>query len=144
MTRYAIVLWIAWLGFSPLVVNADSPTQTTRTLTILHTNDTHAHTLPNKDGIGGYATIAGYIRRVKSQRDDVLVLDAGDRITGTPISAIFKGQPVFKIMNTIPYDVTVLGNHDFDFGWQAIDGFAKIADPPLPASQNRIRVASGR
>lgn len=103
----------------------------TRTLVILHTNDTHAHTLPDGRGVGGYAAISGYLKGVKAQRSDVLVLDAGDMITGTPVSTLYEGMPVFDILNTLPIDCAVLGNHEFDHGWQKIAGFRRLARFPI-------------
>lgn len=100
-------------------------------ITILHTNDIHAQTLPDAEGIGGYATIAAYVKRVKFKERSVIVLDAGDQITGSPVSLLWKGTPIYEMMNAIPYDAAALGNHEFDFGWRQIERFAQIADFPL-------------
>ena len=102
-----------------------------RTLTILHTNDTHANTLPDKNNIGGYAAISTYIKKVKSEQDDVLVLDGGDFITGSPVSTYFEGDPIFRIYRTMPYDCGVLGNHEFDHGWGRIKRFQRLSRIPL-------------
>ncbi|HEY5553189.1 MAG TPA: metallophosphoesterase, partial [Opitutaceae bacterium] len=50
----------------------------TASLLILHTNDIHDHVRAGDGGLGGLPYVAGYIRQVRSERDDVLVLDAGD------------------------------------------------------------------
>ncbi len=131
MCRFRFLLLVASVAFLSIGCSLYCPWQKQRTLTILHTNDTHAHISPDKDGVGGYATIAGYVQQVKSKQNDVLVLDAGDVLTGTVVSSVFEGTPIFEIMNTIPYDAGVLGNHEFDFGWKAIEGFAKVSDRPL-------------
>lgn len=64
----------------------------------------------------------------------MLILDAGDQITGTPVSSFFKGKPVYHIMNTMRYDCAVLGNHEFDHGWQHIPKLLEIAQFPILCS----------
>ena len=71
----------------------------TASLLLLHVNDIHSHLLPDDKGIGGLARIGGYVEQVRSERNDVLFLDAGDGVTGTPVSSIFRGRPVFHVMS---------------------------------------------
>src|SRR5881396_3177578 len=82
---------------------------------IMHTNDLHGQLLP-KDGIGGIAEIAAVIR---SARPD-LILDAGDMFTGTFLSDEFKGAPTIQAMNKIGYAAGTIGNHEFDYGQNAL------------------------
>ena len=102
-----------------------------RTVTILHTNDIHAQTAPDAKGIGGYATIAAYIKGVKAKQDNVLVLDAGDQISGSPVSLLWKGRPIYEMMNQIAYDAAVIGNHELDLGWSMVREYMDIAKFPL-------------
>ena len=98
-----------------------------RSLRILHVNDTHAQTLPHPDGTGGYAALSTALKQLSANRDDVLVLDAGDMITGSPVSTLYQGLPIFEMLNTLPRDAAVLGNHEFDHGWDKIAGFRRVA-----------------
>src|SRR2546425_6642047 len=82
---------------------------------IMHTNDLHGQLLP-KDGIGGIAEIAAVIR---SARPD-LILDAGDMFTGTFLADEFKGAPTILAMNKIGYTAGTIGNHEFDYGQDAL------------------------
>jgi len=82
---------------------------------IMHTNDLHGQLLP-KDGVGGIAEIAAVIR---SARPD-LILDAGDMFTGTFLSDEFKGAPTIQAMNKIGYAAGTVGNHEFDYGQDAL------------------------
>ncbi len=100
-------------------------------VTILHTNDVHAHLLPNEKGRGGWAAIAALIKARKASQPDVLVLDGGDMTQGTPVSTIFYGTPIFHVMNASSYDFAVLGNHEFDNGTDYIREFREIAEFPL-------------
>ncbi len=100
-------------------------------LTILHTNDLHAHLLSQKNGQGGAARIAGYMKKVREQEQYVLNLNAGDMISGTPVSSMFKGDPIFRVLNHWGLDAAALGNHEFDYGWDRIRRYQDIAAFPL-------------
>lgn len=111
-----------------------------RTLLILHTNDLHSHLEPGEEG--GLARIAGYVEGVRARRNDVLLLDAGDAVAGTPVSSLFEGRPVFTVMNVMGYDAMTLGNHEFDYGWPLVDEYAEIAAFPLLCAN--VRAPDGR
>ncbi|RJP21605.1 MAG: bifunctional metallophosphatase/5'-nucleotidase [Candidatus Omnitrophota bacterium] len=100
-------------------------------LTLLHTNDFHAWLLPDEQGRGGAAIIAGYYKNVRAQESNVLILDAGDMISGTPISSLFKGDPIYRVLNHWGIDAAALGNHDFDYGWQRMKTYREIASFPF-------------
>src|SRR5580704_16356899 len=98
-----------------------------RSLTILHTNDLHAHLLPNDQGLGGFAQLATALNREREHCSPCLYLNAGDLVQGTPVSTIFHGVPVYQIANLLGIDASTLGNHDFDYGSSAIPEFIGIA-----------------
>jgi 2',3'-cyclic-nucleotide 2'-phosphodiesterase (5'-nucleotidase family) len=100
-------------------------------LTILHTNDLHAHLLPDDRGLGGFAYVAGAVRDQREHCAACLYLNAGDLVQGTPVSTTYRGLPVYEIANEIGIDVSTLGNHEFDYGWQRILTFIKIARFPI-------------
>lgn len=108
-----------------VVVNADE-----KTLTIIHTNDFHGH-IQQEDEYAGAARIAAFIKQTRETRPAVLVLDAGDVISGTPVSTLFEGIPIFKIINRMGYDAIALGNHEFDHGYLQIEKFREVADFPI-------------
>lgn len=97
-------------------------------LVILHTNDTHSYLEPFPDnhsrypGLGGVARRAAMINRIRSQHDNVLLLDSGDIFQGTPYFNLYGGEIEFKVMSAMKYDVATIGNHDFDNG---VDGLVK-------------------
>ena len=89
-------------------------------IVILHTNDTHSQIepfAPNHKTLGG---MAGVVRRmalidsIRSVEPNVLLVDAGDAIQGTPYFNLFGGEAEFEVMNAMRYDVRTLGNHEFD------------------------------
>ncbi|HYR85328.1 MAG TPA: bifunctional UDP-sugar hydrolase/5'-nucleotidase [Terriglobia bacterium] len=82
---------------------------------VMHTNDIHGQILP-KDGAGGLPQIATVIRSANPD----LILDAGDMFTGTFLSDEFKGEPTIQAMNLIGYTSSTIGNHEFDYGQDAL------------------------
>ena len=103
----------------------------TRRLTILHTNDLHAKFLPNHEGRGGFAYMAAAIKKEKQNCANCLTLHAGDFVTGSPVSTIYEGWPVYEIANLMGFDASTIGNHEFDHGWQKIARFEQISRFPL-------------
>jgi len=95
-------------------------------IVIMHTNDLHGQLLP-RDGIGGIAEIATIIRNAKPH----LILDAGDISTGTFLSDEFKGAPTIQAMNKIGYTAGTIGNHEFDYGQEALRMRLREAKFPL-------------
>jgi 2',3'-cyclic-nucleotide 2'-phosphodiesterase (5'-nucleotidase family) len=118
------------LAFALLACAARSQ-ETPRRLTVLHTNDLHARLLPDAHDRGGFARLAGAIRRESASADGVLVLDAGDLVQGGPVSSVFRGVPIYEIANLLGLDVSTLGNHEFDYGWKTIVEFREAALFPI-------------
>jgi len=99
-------------------------------ITILHTNDVHSRieAFPEGSkyaGMGGYAKRATLIKKIRATEPNVLLLDAGDLIQGTPYFNLFNGALEIKLMNELGYDATTIGNHDFDAG---MNGLEKLVD----------------
>ncbi|HRG28074.1 MAG TPA: metallophosphatase [Chitinophagales bacterium] len=110
-------------------------------LVILHSNDVHSRIDPFPDndkkfpGMGGMANKAAIIKKIRSEEDNVLLLDAGDIFQGTPYFNFYGGELEMKLMSEMQYDAGTMGNHDFDAG---IDGFVK----QLPHATFPILVAN--
>jgi 2',3'-cyclic-nucleotide 2'-phosphodiesterase (5'-nucleotidase family) len=100
-------------------------------LTILHSNDLHAHLLPDDRDNGGFARLATEVRRQKAQCAACLYLNAGDLVQGTPVSTLFHGAPIYEIANLLGIDAGTLGNHEFDYGWRRVQEFFRIARFPI-------------
>jgi 5'-nucleotidase len=101
---------------------------TENSITILHTNDTHSRIdpFPENDakypGQGGVSRRASMIQKIRSEQEQVLLLDAGDIFQGTPYFNKYGGVLEMKLMTELGYDAATMGNHDFDAG---MDGFYK-------------------
>jgi 5'-nucleotidase len=101
-------------------------------LTILHTNDVHSRIQPfpmdggRNQGMGGIAARAELIKKIRSEEEQVLLLDAGDIFQGTPYFNFYKGEPELKAMTAMGYDACTVGNHDFDGGIENLANQLKI------------------
>jgi 2',3'-cyclic-nucleotide 2'-phosphodiesterase (5'-nucleotidase family) len=117
---------LAWL----LLAGAVAAQAQLRSLTILHTNDLHAHLLPDANGRGGFAQLAAILRQESAGCSSCLVLNGGDLVQGTPVSTIYQGLPIFELANLLHFDASVIGNHEFDYGWRKIPEFMEAAQFP--------------
>ena len=64
--------------------------------------------------------LAKQINDIKAANPNALVLSGGDMFQGTPISNVLKGQPVIDMMKSIGFDAMALGNHEYDWGIEAV------------------------
>lgn len=97
------------------VLGVDTTLDTTKKITIIHTNDTHSRLLDTDGGLG-FARISTIIQQTKKDNPNTLVLDAGDTLHGMPIVNISKGENAIKVLEAAGYNYMTLGNHDFNYG----------------------------
>ncbi|MCU0465753.1 MAG: 5'-nucleotidase C-terminal domain-containing protein [Anaerolineae bacterium] len=103
-------------------------------LTLIHTNDTHAAHLPNSAGNGGVAILASVIKQIRAEGGNSLLVDAGDRFTGSLFHTTYVGADQVQIMNLLGYEAMVLGNHEFDNGDEALASFVDGVNFPVMAA----------
>lgn len=111
-------------------------------ITLLHTNDLHGRVhLPGEPQ--GLAKIATLVRRIRREMPNVLLLDAGDIIHGTPEEKIFRGRPILSAMNALGYDAAAAGNHEFDAGQDVLrDALRFVRFPLLSANVRDARTGA--
>lgn len=91
-----------------------------RDLVILSTNDTHSLIDPDAEGRGGVLQRKAVIDSVRKVNKNVIVVDAGDKVQGTLYFKFFKGEVEYPIQNMLGVDISILGNHEFDNGFEAL------------------------
>ncbi|XP_029843735.2 snake venom 5'-nucleotidase-like [Ixodes scapularis] len=108
-------------------------------LTVLHTNDIHAHfEESNKYGgrcelsdkkkkkcVGGVARLLTKVKEIKASNNHTLFMNAGDIYQGTMWFTLLKDEVVSVVMANMKYDVMCLGNHEFDNGPEGLAPFLK-------------------
>ena len=108
---------------------ADAPGHVT--ITLLSTTDIHGHIEPwdyyaNKPADLGLAKIATLIKQARADAPHALLLDCGDTTQGTPLAYYFAEKdtttpnPTIAAFNLLHYDAMAVGNHEFNFGEQAM------------------------
>jgi 2',3'-cyclic-nucleotide 2'-phosphodiesterase (5'-nucleotidase family) len=125
-------------------------------ITILHTNDMHASFLPHeafwvrktpKPLVGGFNELAFAIDSIRKIRNTTLVLDAGDLMTGNPITdRVFmgaEGGALMYMMDLMGYEGMTPGNHDFDISYKNFLKLVAIAKFPI-VSANLIDERTGQ
>ena len=113
-----------------------------KTLTILHTNDTHSCIMPLNKNLADtmLADRGGFLRRVamineERQKDPQLLLfDSGDFSQGSAYYTMFKGDVEVGLMNEMRYDAATIGNHEFDFGLENMTRVFKMCKFPIVCS----------
>ena len=72
--------------------------------------------------------MAAFVKQTKAKYKRVIVVDAGDHFTGNPFNDFHrkKQYPIVDLLNHIGLQVSVLGNHEFDFGVELLN--ERIAD----------------
>ncbi len=78
---------------------------------------------------------ATVVKQIRAEVDHHLLLDGGDRFTGTLFHVQYRGQDSVQIMNAIGYDAMALGNHEFDDGSEVLANFVQgLNFPALSAN----------
>lgn len=112
------------------------------TFVILHSNDIHGTFQPYKLQVddttrlvGGMEAASHYIKQIKAQEENVLIIDTGDIMTGT-LAALMEYRGVLggvmpEFLNRLGYDIRCHGNHAFDLGHENAKGIEKLTKFPM-------------
>ena len=109
------------LRFLPLLLVIGSAFATE--IKVLGINDMHA----NIDSVPNLATC---VQQERDKTPQLLLLSAGDNRTGSPYvdCGDHPGAAMIKLMNHIGFDLSALGNHEFDSGPSALAHCINAAD----------------
>ncbi|CAG5022744.1 unnamed protein product [Parnassius apollo] len=70
----------------------------------------------NNDCLGGFARLYYEIHALLKEKNNALLLNAGDTFQGTYWYTLMKWNITQKFINLLPNDVHTIGNHEFDGG----------------------------
>ncbi|MEK3806132.1 bifunctional 2',3'-cyclic-nucleotide 2'-phosphodiesterase/3'-nucleotidase [Bacillus sp. FSL H8-0547] len=96
-------------------------------LTVMHTNDTHAH-------LDDVARRVTKVKEVRAAEENSILLDAGDVFSGDLYFTRWNGLADVEFMNMMQYDAMTFGNHEFDKGPDALRAFIEKAKFPIVSS----------
>lgn len=130
---------IVTLAVAMLFVSAAAPSRVH--ITIIGTTDLHGNILPidyytGKPDARGLAKAATIIKRARQENPNLLLLDSGDTIQGTPLEYYHNKRnnapvdPMMLIMNRLQYDAMAVGNHEYNFGLKVLEKARREAEFP--------------
>ncbi len=93
-----------------------------REVTLLAVNDMHAT-------IDNFPRFAFMVDSLRILYPEMLLVTAGDNQTGSPINDQYheKGLPMIELMNAVKFDLSAVGNHEFDVGVKNFETHTQIA-----------------
>jgi 2',3'-cyclic-nucleotide 2'-phosphodiesterase/3'-nucleotidase len=126
-------------------------------LRIMETTDLHVHVFPYdyyadkpRDTVG-LARTASLINDVRAEASNALLIDNGDFLQGNPMGdyiAYERGMkegdlhPVIEAMNTLGFDASTLGNHEFNYGLDFL--MKSLAGATFPVVCANVALEMGR
>ncbi len=124
-------LLISVAGFAEL-----KPSSVSTEIIILHTNDMHSK-------IDNLPKLAYLLDSLRNSYPIVFLVAAGDNFTGNPVVDMVadKGYPMVDLMNQCGFQVTAIGNHEFDMGQEMLNH--RIDQAQFPFISCNIRVVGG-
>ena len=115
-------------------------------LRIMETTDLHVHVFPynyysdKPDDTVGLARTAAHIADIRAEATNSILVDNGDFLQGNPMGdyiAYERGMkegdmhPVIQAMNTLGYEASTLGNHEFNYGLSFLEKALAGANFPV-------------
>lgn len=113
-------------------------------LTLLCTTDVHGRVLPYVDPqsgkrVGGMLRCASAIEEIRRDQPNTLYVDCGDLIQGTAESWLTRGRIMIRTLEWLRCDAWVIGNHDFDWGVDALTDLHDQTSLTLLAANLTVR-----
>ena len=111
MNRAILKIFLLLFSYSSFSQSHNIADGFTGTVKILHTNDIHGN-------FSRFPRLAFVVDSIRNVHENVLLLNAGDIFTGNPLVDMDKekGFQMIELMNKVGYDLSTLGNHEFDYG----------------------------
>ena len=123
----------------PLAWNVPVEAAEAKQIDVLFSHDTHSHlnsfsTIVDGEQkeVGGFARIKTLIDEKKQEDPDTLVLDGGDFSMGTLIQTVYDTEAAeLRMLGYLGYDVTTLGNHEYDYRSKGLANMLEAAKLPV-------------
>jgi 2',3'-cyclic-nucleotide 2'-phosphodiesterase/3'-nucleotidase len=111
------------------------------TVRVLATTDLHGNIYPYdyyaaKPAARGLAKIATLVSQERTANPNVVLVDCGDTIQGSPLEGVHQGavrsgdkstDPMMAAMNRMGYDAMAVGNHEYNYGMKNLNAARSAA-----------------
>jgi 2',3'-cyclic-nucleotide 2'-phosphodiesterase (5'-nucleotidase family) len=108
---------------------------------VLGTTDLHGNIFPidyytDKRDNRGLAKVATLVRQVRKDNKNVVLIDSGDTIQGTPLAYYHNKKnntppdPMMLTMSALGFDAMAVGNHEYNFGLKVLEKARSEANFP--------------
>jgi 2',3'-cyclic-nucleotide 2'-phosphodiesterase (5'-nucleotidase family) len=118
---------------------AATATAAPATITILQVNDLDRYA--EDEGRGGVARLMGVLEAENAAAPEVLFVHAGDALSPSLLSGFDQGAHMVALLNEMPLDLFVMGNHEFDFGPDVAR--QRLAEARFPIINSNVTMADG-
>jgi 5'-nucleotidase/UDP-sugar diphosphatase len=127
--RYYLFSFVFFLLFSGFSLSQE-------TVVIFSINDPHG-------SIDNFPRLKTLIENERALNNKVFFVSAGDIFSGNPIVDYHpnKGYPIIDLLNDCDLDISVIGNHEFDYGQDVLN--ARIEQADFPFICDNVYGASG-
>ncbi|MBD3414176.1 MAG: hypothetical protein GF421_07090 [Candidatus Aminicenantes bacterium] len=111
-------------------------------VTLIFTNDIHGVYKPyqldyfgDSRLVGGMEALSHYVKQLRAEEENVILIDTGDVMTGTLASQKtyngVTGGAMVEFLNMLNYDIRCPGNHGFDLGTENATSSIELSDFPV-------------
>ena len=108
-------------------------------LTFLHINDVYE--IEPVKGQGGFGPLMTLLKRERASAPDAFTTVGGDFLSPSLLSGTTQGEQMITLFNAIGVDAVTFGNHEFDFGPDALK--RRMAESKFPWIGTNVRSADG-
>lgn len=90
---------------------------------------------------GGFSRLLTVLGQENAAAPEVLLVHAGDALSPSLLSGFDQGAHMVELLNRLPLDLFVMGNHEFDFGPE--NAAEQLGKASFPIVNSNVRTAAG-
>lgn len=132
MRALAATSGLALVATSATLISSPAHAADPVDIQVIGTNDFHGRLLADRD-IPGAAKYAGAVEQFRAENPNTIFAAAGDLIGATTFESFIQNdKPTIDVFNEMDLDVSAVGNHEFDQGYD--DLVNRVMAPYDPAT----------
>jgi len=135
---FPILVLVALAGFAGAKTRPPAEVR----VCLVQTTDVHGRILPwdyfqDRETSLGLAKVATKVKELRQANPNLILIDNGDMIQGTPLSYYFALErtdlphPLMAVMNAMGYAAMTIGNHEYNYGLEVLERCRREARFPF-------------